>query len=185
MEKIINNPGLQHVAENVFLNLNYEDLKKCQLINQYASQILDNPMLWIKALIQNGLSKENQNDWIEAIQSETISAKKKLIAEYLKWNFKKKNLFNLPCYTKPAIQDDFRKKIYNAAEYGYGNIKINTEIVKSLAPLTDNPNAPNNKGETPMKVARNEEIKRILKSSINSRNCNARPSSRPSKKRKF
>ena len=37
MEKIINNPGLQHLAENVFLNLNYADLKKCQLINQAAS----------------------------------------------------------------------------------------------------------------------------------------------------
>ena len=68
MENFFNNPGLQHLAENIFLNLNYADLKKCHLINQSSSQILDNPMFWIRELIQKGLSKENQNDWIEAIQ---------------------------------------------------------------------------------------------------------------------
>ena len=55
------------LAENIFLNLNYPDLKKCQLINQSTSQILDNPMFWIRILIENGLSKENQKeieDWI-------------------------------------------------------------------------------------------------------------------------
>ena len=39
-----------------------------------------------------------------------------------------------------------------------------TEIVKFLAPLTDNPNAPNNAGQTPLQVAANVEIHRILKS---------------------
>ena len=95
MEKIINNPGLQHLAENIFLNLNYADLKKCQLINQSASQIFDNPMFWIKELFRKGLSKENQKEWIEAIQSETISAKKKHIAAYLKWNLKNNTSFDL------------------------------------------------------------------------------------------
>ena len=111
MEKVINNPGLQHLAENIFLNLNYADLKKCQLINQSASQILDNPIFWNKELIRKGLSKENQKDWIKAIQSVMNSEKKKHIAAYLKWNLKKKNLFNFPCYTKPAVQEDFRMKI--------------------------------------------------------------------------
>ena len=82
MEKLINNTGLQHLAENIFLNLNSADLKKCQLINQSASQILDNPLFWIKKLIQNGLSKENQRYWFEAIQSEMNSEKKKNIATY-------------------------------------------------------------------------------------------------------
>ena len=105
MEKIINNPGLQHLAENIFLNLNYSDLKKCQLINQSTSQILDNPMFWIKELTRKGLSKENQNDWIEAIQLNY--EKKKYIAAYLKWNLKEKNLFDFPCFTKPVVQKDF------------------------------------------------------------------------------
>ena len=55
MEKIINNPGLQHLAENIFLNLNGEDLKACQLINRSANQILDNnPMFGIRKCIQLG-----------------------------------------------------------------------------------------------------------------------------------
>ena len=48
MEKILNNPGFQHLAENIFLNMSSTDLKKCQLINQLASQLLDNPMFWIQ-----------------------------------------------------------------------------------------------------------------------------------------
>ena len=62
MEKILNNPGFQHLAENIFSNLSSTDLKKCQLINQLASQLLENPIFWIKKLIRNGFSEENQND---------------------------------------------------------------------------------------------------------------------------
>ena len=41
MEKIIRNPGLQHPAENVFWNLDVEDLKTCAQINQsFAKSIL-------------------------------------------------------------------------------------------------------------------------------------------------
>ena len=89
MENIINNPGLQHLAENIFLNLNYANLKKCELINQSANQILNNPMLWIRKL-----SEENQKEWIEAIQSDTISVNKKHITAYLKWSLKKKSCYN-------------------------------------------------------------------------------------------
>ena len=38
------------------------------------------------------------------------------------------------------------------------------EIVKILAPLTDNPNAPNNDGKTPSSVTKNKEIQRFLES---------------------
>ena len=57
--------------------------------------------------------------------------------------------------------------IYWAATNGHN------EMVKILAPLTDNPNAPNNYGETPFQVARNAEIRGILKSFNTSRKCNA------------
>ena len=32
-EKFITNPGLQHLAENIFVNLNYQNLSLCQEIN--------------------------------------------------------------------------------------------------------------------------------------------------------
>ena len=47
MEKIISNPGLQHLAEKVFLNLDVGDLKICGEINQSCKQILENPMFWL------------------------------------------------------------------------------------------------------------------------------------------
>ena len=165
MEKIINNPGLQHLAENIFLNLNSADLKQCQWINQSASQILDNPLFWIKKLMQNGLSEENQNDWIEAIQSEMNSEKKKYIATYLNWNLQKRNSFDLPCYTKPVVQEDFWKKIWKICDEWRPSTNENIEIVKILAPLTDKPNVPNNCGETPIHRAAcngHTEIVKIL-----------------------
>ena len=84
MERLINNPGLQHLAEMIFLNLNYKNLEKCQTMNQSADQILDNPLFWIEKCFRNGLSEKNQRDWIEVIQSETNPAKKKHIIAYLK-----------------------------------------------------------------------------------------------------
>ena len=96
--------------------------------------------------------------------------------------------------------------IYWAAVNGH------TEIVKILVPLTDNPNAPNKDGKTPIywaakhghteivkilapltdndgighthaiEVAKNEDIRKILKSLQTSRKCKAGPSTKPSKK---
>ena len=34
LEKILNNPGLEHLAENIFDNLDFEDIKVCRDINQ-------------------------------------------------------------------------------------------------------------------------------------------------------
>ena len=62
MEVILNNPGFQQIAENVFLNLNYEKLETCRLVNVFCKDILDNPMFWLKKFIRRGLSKKNQID---------------------------------------------------------------------------------------------------------------------------
>ena len=109
MEKIIN-PGLQHLAENIFLNLNGEDLKACQLICQSANQILgNNPMFWIKKCFQKGLSKEkNKEGWIKGVQSEMNYGKEKHIALYLKQKFMNKRVVTLPLYTNAVVQDNFR-----------------------------------------------------------------------------
>ena len=68
----------------------------------------------------------------------------------------------------------------------YGNTQIywavcagNTEIVKILAPLTDNPNAPNKNGESPSSLTKNAGIRKILNTS---RKRKAGPKSKPSMK---
>ena len=49
---------------------------------------------------------------------------------------------DLPCYTSPALQEDFRNKISKICEKSHSQYcNEDTEIVKILAPLTENPNA--------------------------------------------
>ena len=60
MEEILRNPGLQHLAEEVFWNLDVEDLKICAHINQSCKQILQHPIFCLRKF--EHLSKENQND---------------------------------------------------------------------------------------------------------------------------
>ena len=110
MEKILNNPGLVHLAENIFGNLNDANVEDCGQINQSSKQILANPIFWLRKFT-TALSKKNQNDWIKVIQSVENSEKEKAIISYLQWNLKKEASEDLPCYTSPAVQVDFRKRI--------------------------------------------------------------------------
>ena len=80
---LINNPGLQHVAEEIFGNLNLDSLEACQKVNQSSNQILQNPMFWLQKFVQGGLSKKNQEDWLKAIQSVKNSDKEKCVSMYL------------------------------------------------------------------------------------------------------
>ena len=86
LEKILNNPGLAHLAENIFGNLTDEDTDICQHINLSAKQILDNPMFWLKKF--KSISKANQKDWINVIQSVKNFGKIKAIVSYFQWNLK-------------------------------------------------------------------------------------------------
>ena len=142
MEKIINNPGLQHLAEKVFSNLNVEDMKICAEINQSCKQILENPMFWLRKF-EGCLSKENQREWIKIIQSSVENSKKeKSIISYLQWNLKKNVLVDLPCYTCPSAQNEFKEKIWESCKKKQSEIsEEDVEIVKIFAPWTDNPNA--------------------------------------------
>ena len=57
LENFINNAGLQHLAEKIFLYLNFKDLKACQLINRSSQSILANPRFWLQKFIENGQEK--------------------------------------------------------------------------------------------------------------------------------
>ena len=170
MEKIINNPGLQHLAENVLWNLDVKYLKMCAQINQSCKFILQNPIFCLRKF--EHLSKENRKDWIKVIHSNKNSENGIAIISYLQWSLKKEASIDLPCYTRPEVQDDFRKKIFETSVQDDFRKKIlessrmsNLEIVKIIAPLTDNPNAPDEYRNTPIFWAAfygNTEIVKIL-----------------------
>ena len=109
METIICNPGLQHLAEKVLLNLDPSKLKICRQINQYCKQILIKPIFCLRKF--KGLSKKNENEWIKVIQSVKNSDEGIAVISYLKWNLKKDKLVDLPCYSIPDIQNDFRNTV--------------------------------------------------------------------------
>ena len=127
--------------------MDIEDLKICAQINLSCKQILEKPIFWLKKF--RSLSNENQKDWMKVIQLVKNTDKEKSIISHLKWNLKKDAFVDIPCYTSPAVQDDFRKRIRERCEKRESSDE-NTEIVKILAPLTDNPNAPDKYGRTPI-----------------------------------
>ena len=196
MENFINNPGLQHIAENVFLNLNHENLEKCRLVNEYWKNILDNPMFWIKKFIRRGgLSKKNQIDWMAAIQITSNSDLEANILRYLKQSSKNERVVDIPCYINKVSLRKYSKRIKIMKDksndflwqhirqiFFDGNVTLlqimvmlisnfedinqrihdaiicliqlkNVEMIKILAPLADNPNAPNEPGMTPIHFA--------------------------------
>ena len=142
MEKIISNAGLQYLSEKVFWNLDVDILKICSQINQSCKQMLENPIFWLKNF--RSLSKKNQKDWIKVIKDVKNSDKIKAIISYLQWNLKK--VVDLPCFSNPRIQDEFRRKIMKCCS-GSWKKRHSTEMVQLLAPLTDNPNAPDEGGD--------------------------------------
>ena len=184
MEKILNNPGLQHLAKTIFWNLDCENLEVCREINESSKEILDNPMFWLGIFVRRGLSMKNQKDWIRAIQLNRNSEMEQNIILYLKWKLKNKDEGDLPCYTNPIVQDEFQNKILDVCDAYEDEIGNGTEVVKILAPLTDNPNAANKWGRTPLDLPTKKEIYEILKTfKKTSKKLKVVSSRKPSKKR--
>ena len=100
MDQIVSNPGLQHIAEKIFITLNYEDILSCRLLNKSSNLILENPILWLGQGILKGLSKKNQEDWLTVIK---LTKDKKLesnITKYLRRVAKKSFFVDVPCFIK-------------------------------------------------------------------------------------
>ena len=172
MEKIVCMPGLQHLAEKVFWNFDSSDLKICAQINQSCKQILQNPIFCLSKF--EHLSFKNRKDWIKTIQSVKNSDKGIAIISYLQLTLEKDAMADLPCYSSPAIQDDFRKKIREICD-NTETSNENIKIVKILAPLTDNLNPPGiGYFDTPMILAARKghtEIIKILANLIDNPNA--------------
>ena len=189
METLIKTPGLQHLAENIFLNLNYQEVKTCGLLNEtfdlFTDQLIENPFFLLKRFVLGGMSKKNENDWTEIIQKTRGTNIEEFVFEYLNQYFKNEKVAD---FGVPSI---IKKVTYGIGNHGIGNlstvsleyyhdeiVKIldplnyiqsfgdiprspicwaaiygHTKIVKILAPLTDNPNDPDNNGLYPIDIA--------------------------------
>ena len=69
-------PGLQHIAETIFLNLTFGDILECTQVNESWKMIVANPSFWLRKCAQNS-TFENISAWRKLIQltKETIFEK--------------------------------------------------------------------------------------------------------------
>ena len=92
LEKFINIPGLHHIAENIFVNLNYQSLEACKSVDgsfqHYLDQLMANPLFFLKKFIRGGMSKKNEMDWTEIIQMTRGTNVREIILLYFKLYFK-------------------------------------------------------------------------------------------------
>ena len=102
LENFINNPGLQHLAEIILLNLDYQTLELCKSVNdtfqQFLNATMNDSMFWLKRFIQRGLSKKNQEDWLEAIQMTRDANIEKYIVWTLELSSKNGRLVDLDVF---------------------------------------------------------------------------------------
>ena len=114
------------------------------------AMVLALPFIWFKKF--RSLSEENQNDWIKVIRSEKNSDKEEAIITYLQWKLEQESVLDLPCYSRSDVQNDFRRKILDICK-NEESTDEDVQIIKILAPLTDDLNFQDERGYTPIHYA--------------------------------
>ena len=199
MDRITKTPGLIHIAEQIFSNLDRNDLLQCQKVNEYWASILRK--VWYNRMKQNTtsttLSQEQQKEWMNfceklikcnltkemthglnfifdrlensvtlhtaywsalyAVSIEAVEIIAPLNVEFLERNQLNELGIQLASPHGIGIKKDVMTPIYWAARNGH------TKIVQILAPLKDNPNAPDNRGYTPIHWAAKNGHTEIVK----------------------
>ena len=196
MDIITKNPGLQHISEEIFMNLDSECLMNCQEVNSYWKELIKNPKFWLKKCNSNTssfqLTKKSQMEWKTAIQALKNKRDKSTLASYLIKMHDKAELVgysplqiaarkgnkSILKILAPLMTDGLDEPYPNGrTPLEEASYKGKIEIIKILAPLMVNPNSPDKNGWTPIqKAARleyekhNAEIVKLLAPLTNSPN---------------
>ena len=148
LEKFINIPGLHHIAENIFLNLNYQSLEACKSVEgsfqRYLDQLMANPLFFLEKFIRGGMSKKNEMDWTEIIQMTRGTNVREIILLYFKLYFKNDRVidFDVPCYLKKDNLEKYSEIIKNVEDRNLSIVTIHyyfDKIAKILDPLAKVP----------------------------------------------
>ena len=87
MDLITKTPGLQHISEEIFMNLDSEYLSTCQEVNTLWKELIKNPKFWLKkcnsitSVVK--LTKKRQMEWKKAIQALKNKRDKLTVTTYL------------------------------------------------------------------------------------------------------
>ena len=184
MDQIVNTPGLQHIIEMIFFNLDFEDIMNCQQVNKAIQRILEKPIFWLnKWRFNRGLSKKNQLVWIKALQMTKNTNLGDDVVLYIQKVIEIGHFVDVPCYIdndvlKKATEISFEEALQQedagvlqilapralARSVNAPNLKLfevfqlsedhpeflHVDVVKALAPLIENLNAPDKIGVTPI-----------------------------------
>ena len=126
MDRITRTPGLIHIAEQIFSNLERNDLMQCQEVNEYWASILRNPWFWYNRMTQNTtLPQIHQKEWMDFCE------------KLSKLNLTKEMTPGLNFIYQQLEESVRLNKAYEAA------LSIaSAEIIGIMAPLIEYPNAP-------------------------------------------
>ena len=163
MDLIIKTPGLQHIAETIFLNLSHKRLVYCRRVClSWKELLLNNPIFWLKKCC---FFKKNRLKWLKLIQYYSANEIIKImITKYLKKIHKK--VFEDSYYSKYNIGNHPLAIAYKCKDWTFlkhilttmnDKAKINQEIakrikiavfyqkyktLKALAPFSEDTNGP-------------------------------------------
>ena len=148
MDHISNHPGLQHIIENTFVNLDYKDLMACKLMNKSAKKILDNIMFWLKKWrLRNGLSQKNMADWTKAIKITRNTNLAPNVDFYIKKVIQNGHFVDIPCFIDELAIEKFSTGI----SFDEALIQKDAGILQIMArPMLEKFHAPNENGFTPI-----------------------------------
>ena len=83
MEQTSQNPGLQHILEQIFINLEHGKLLQCQKVNASWNSLLKNPSVWLKICLKNGFLSTHGKEWLKVIQTCNDQILKDKVLSYL------------------------------------------------------------------------------------------------------
>ena len=122
MDTLTKNPGLQHIAEEIFLNLSLSDILKCSRVNESWKTILDKPHFWIQKRAQDPKFK-NKSAWKKLVQLTSQTCLEKKLTLDLKYDYD--NICSKYCPIFWLLNN-------------CGEDSICADIIKKLAPLMEN-----------------------------------------------
>ena len=164
MDLITKTPGLIHIAEQIFSNLERNDLLQCQEVNEYWGSILRNPWFWYDRMLKNStlpaLPQEHRKEWrdfCEKLSKSNLTKDMTLGLNLIYEELEQSRSLNWTYWS--GIPRKYKKCHFSL------NCKQRIEIVKIMSPFMENPNAPDRNGWTPIhKAARygHTEIVKIL-----------------------
>ena len=80
-EKITKNPGLHHIAEDIYKYLNRKSLMNCRLVNKNSKEILDHSMFWLKIMKAENIPDDHFSSWKMLIKK--LDNRKKLSQDFV------------------------------------------------------------------------------------------------------